>query len=356
MILLAGTDDAEKTRLATILREGSLEALVPKTLEEAALAVRDKPLKLVLLCLQTADEPALAQLKLLDEKRAERSLTITLVGDEFPDAFISKAVKLGADLEMRRRKGADYVLAQVEAKSRLVRKPPGESLITGRATTKAVAPGSALENVTASKSWRGSRELLRQAAEAFLTVPARVGVGGGAYSNLVAGCQFLMGNAADSLELRIALAADAKSIKLLATHLFGDEGESMGGELLSELGNILMGTLKTSFSSEAVRFAAGLPEAVPPDRVLSPAATYLVQTTFELQLSDARVVVYLGAKSSAVASLPVGGLREGMVVAGDIFNPKGLMLVRAGTRLSLNMVEKLRGILTPKQHIEVMTA
>lgn len=355
MILLTGNDEGERARLATILREARVELVLPKDVVEARSAVRDKPIKLALLCAQAYDEPLLAVVKALDEARSARSVTLVLVGDELPDDFLVKAVRAGIDGEMRRRKSKEVVLAQVEARGRLARRPASERLITEAGAVAAKPAGSALELVTAASSWQGARDLLRDAAAAFLTVPARVGPAPSSDGALAAGCQILMGNAADSVELRLALGADTKSIKQLATHLFGEEGEDMGNELLSELSNILMGALKTSFSSEEIKFAAGLPEPVPAARVLQPATNYGLQATFQLQLADARIVVYVGVRSSAVTSVTVTSLREGMVVAGDIFNPKGLMLVRSGTRLSLNMVEKLRGILTPKQQIEVLS-
>ncbi len=355
MILLTGNDEAERARLATILREARMDLLMPKDVVEARSALRDKPIKLALLCAQAYDEPLLAVVRALDEARSARSVSLVLVGEEMPDDFFLKAIKAGVDGDMRRRKSKEIVLAHLEAKGRLARRPASERLITEAGPVAAKPAGSALELVTRASSWQGSRDLLRDAAAAFLTVPARVGPAPTSDGALAAGCQIVMGNAADSVELRLALGADTKSIKQLAMHLFGEEGEDMGNELLSELSNILMGTLKTSFSAEEIKFAAGLPESVPAARVLQPATSYGLQASFELQLADARIVIYLGVRSSAVASVNVTSLREGMVVAGDIFNPKGLMLVRSGTRLSLNMVEKLRGILTPKQQIEVMS-
>lgn len=356
MILLTGNDESERARIAAILRDARVELLMPRDLTEARSLLRDKPVKLGLICAHAYDEPLLATLKALDEARSARSVSFVLIGDELPDEYWARAVKHGVDGEMRRRRGKEYVLAHLESKARLARRPAGEGLIAERVKAEARSAGSPLEVVSGSRTWRDARDLLRDAAATFLTVPARVGPPPAADTAFAAGCQILMGNAADHMELRVALGADTKSIKQLAMHLFGDDGEDMGNELLSELSNILMGCLKTSFSSEEIKFAAGLPESVPGGRVLTPASNYGAQFSFQLQLADAKIVIYLGARSSAVTSVPVTSLREGMVVAGDIFNPKGLMLIRSGTRLSLNMVEKLRGILTPKQQVEVMSA
>lgn len=355
MILIVGSDEPEKARLATILREAKVEAFVPKDLAEAHSTLRDKPIRVIWVCAGALDETVLTLVKNLDQRRAQRACPIVVVTEELTDEALTRAVQAGVDGEMRRRRGRDYVVCHATAMHRLARRPPSELLITEAKPAAAGAPASSpLEAATRAKPWAAAKEMLRVAAGEFLTVPASLASTTLAESEISAACHILMGNATDKLELRIALGSDAKSVKHLAVHLFGDEGEEMGAELLSELTNVFMGTLKTAFSDEGVKFAAGLPEVVPPQRVLHPAEMYSVQQSFEYQFADARVVVYVGLRGSGTTTVNVLGLREGMVLSKDLFNQKGLMLVRGGTRLSLNMVEKLRTILTSKEQVEVL--
>jgi hypothetical protein len=90
--------------------------------------------------------------------------------------------------------------------------------------------------------------------------------------------------------------------------------------------------------------------------VLRPALTYKLQEAFSLNLVDAKLIVHLGLRSKANLDVAVVGLKEGMVLAKDVFNPKGLLMVNAGTRLSATMIEKLRTVLSAKQSVQVMAS
>lgn len=342
--------------MANLFHESNVAVLAPTGPGEVQSALREVAYHLLLLCVTSPDDAALSYIKELDQRRGPRSAPIALVCDEVPEEWFCRAVKAGVDAEMRRSKGRDYVIAHTDALLRLGRRPASECLLSeARPAAQAALHGS-LDSIVKAAAWRDGRKLLLSAATQFLTMGATLGPQSVTEAEIACGAQILMGNAEDKVELRVAVGADRKSVKMLAMHVFGDDGDDMGKELLSELGNIFMGTLKTAFSSEAVKFAAGLPEEVPPSRVLHPPLIYSVQDSVELKIAEARVVVYLGIRTNGSGVVPVSSLLEGMLVTKDVFNQKGLMLVRGGTRLSLNMVEKLRGLLPHKEPVEVMAS
>lgn len=226
--------------------------------------------------------------------------------------------------------------------------------LEGDQTMADLPAGSPLAPIARAAAWKAASELVCTTAGKFLTVPTSLTAARTSDAGLAAGCQIVMGSAKDQLEMRVAIAADSRSVKQLAMHVFGDDAEDVGAELLPELTNMFMGALKGAFSAESIAFAAGLPEGLTPARVMHPANPYTLEQCFELQVVDARVLVHLGLRSVANATVAIAGLREGMVLAKDVFNAKGLMLVSAGTRLSFNMIERLRGMLAPKQPVEVL--
>lgn len=69
---------------------------------------------------------------------------------------------------------------------------------------------------------------------------------------------------------------------------------------------------------------------------------------------DARLVVFAGLRSRANVLVCPPDLREGMVLAKDVLNARGVLLLQGSTRLSATMVERLQGNLTPKHEIEVI--
>ncbi len=77
---------------------------------------------------------------------------------------------------------------------------------------------------------------------------------------------------------------------------------------------------------------------------------------FAVTVEGSRLAIHLGLRSKANSVVAVGTLGEGMVLAKDVFNPRGMLLLTAGTRLSQTMVDKLQSMLSPKHTIEVSAA
>jgi hypothetical protein len=205
-----------------------------------------------------------------------------------------------------------------------------------------------------STTWSTAVSQLESATNKFLTLPVSAQELPDTLPPLAVGASILLLNAEGQLELRIALAADVASSRALAVHLFGPEGEDLAADVMTELANILMGTLKTSFSSESLPFTGGLPEAVPVEQVLRPAMPYKFQESVLFSIADARLIVHLGLRSRANIVVQASRLREGMVVAKDVFNARGMLLLNGGTRLSEHMVERIRVALPAQHQVEVI--
>ena len=77
------------------------------------------------------------------------------------------------------------------------------------------------------------------------------------------------------------------------------------------------------------------------------------QELFALIVQGKTLLVRVGIRSRRNVLLVPGRLKEGMVLAKDLFNARGILLTRAGTRLSSTMVERLQSTLPNKQPIEV---
>lgn len=357
MILLTGPDDPERARIGALLQGANLECQ-GTALEDSQRVLREKNVKLILFCAAAADAVTISALSSVCQWRGARSCPVVLVAEDVPDDVVLQVVHAGADGSMLRRRGAGYVVGHAEAMLRLGRRPAQDAVAEvrrGPAAPLAELPASSpLAPIARASAWKAASELVRNTAGKFLTVPTSLIAARATDTGLASGCQIVMGAATNQLEMRVAIASDSKSVKQLAMHVFGDDADDVGAELLPELTNMFMGALKSAFSAESIGFAAGLPEAITPARVLQPANAYTLEQSFELQVVDARVLVHLGLRSVANATVAIAGLREGMVLAKDVFNAKGLMLVSSGTRLSFNMIERMRAMLAPKQPVEVL--
>ncbi len=230
--------------------------------------------------------------------------------------------------------------------------PAAAAPAKGAAAAGAVAL-TPFEQVTRSAAWRGAAPAFQAAATTFLTLP--VALSDAAPGALASASRIVLLNAEHELELGITVGVSAKTGSHLAVHLFGPENESLAADVLSELANIFMGSMKTALSAESFAFTGGLPQQVAADEVLRPSVTFKQQELIALSVGDGVVQLHVGLRSRANQRLTLGELREGMVVACDIMNARGLMLLNKGTRLSQNMIDRLRANLAEKAKVEVTT-
>ena len=126
-------------------------------------------------------------------------------------------------------------------------------------------------------------------------------------------------------------------------------------DVLLELANSGMGALKAGFLGEEFRFAPSIPQilsGVDPIKQLEGAEATRVRA-FHSETAVVYAVVTL--KHQGRVRMHGARLKEGMVVASDVLNDAGLLLVRAGTRLTETTAEKLARMI-PKREIELAEA
>lgn len=153
------------------------------------------------------------------------------------------------------------------------------------------------------------------------------------------------------LEWRIELGAEQHAACALAMHMMGTDEQAAVLDLMNELANVFMGTIKTSLGDEADHFVSGLPSSEPPmpDNDI---ARYHV--CFELEVLRCTLTVDLRITPILNTVVPLPELREGMVVAKDVYGPRGNLLVESGTRLSEHSVKRVVKSLSVTAKIEVM--
>jgi DNA-binding response OmpR family regulator len=355
-ILVAGDDDETRRQLAVTL-QGAGHAVRTAQDERGALAAlqQESPHLVLLTAARTGNGSLTLVRQLRDNPRAKASQLI-LVARDVPEAFSIEAYAAGLDGDIRLPHSPEYLVARINALQRRLEpkaKPAPERAEVAKPAAVELGDGP-LALVARAPAWRTAAQHLKGAASKFLTLEASVGDVPPADYEMSLACGIMLLNVQHELELRIAVGTSMASGKRLAVHLFGPEGEDLVADMMGEIGNIFMGAMKTALGHDSLAFTGGLPEALATDLVLRPALTYKLQEAFSLTLVDAKLVVHLGLRSKANLDLPAASLKEGMVLAKDVFNSKGLMMINAGTRLSSHMIEKLKSVLTTKQLVQVM--
>ncbi|NOU31712.1 MAG: response regulator transcription factor, partial [Polyangiaceae bacterium] len=285
-VVLAGSSIAELEPFAESLREDGHAVRVAADHVAVAACIEERP-GLVLLDVPRQAESVHAVIhKLREITGAPPFLLFLLVGGEVDDDLLLRAYETGIDGELRRPFSFAYFSARVASAARLARRPdpgvvtsvsktsaasavrsmaatpgPRTIAVAGLADRAATESENALTAATLSGTWRNAGESIRKTASGFLGLPVTLVADGTAPpANL--GCAISLTHPLQQLEIRLAVGADVKSARRLAVHMFGEDGDGLMGDMLNEVANLFMGTLKTSFSAEEIYFTAGLPETI----------------------------------------------------------------------------------------------
>lgn len=239
--------------------------------------------------------------------------------------------------------------------------PLTKELIVGRyhAWSKRFGPdagtqtnGTALADFAASKGWANAFQSCATSVAEFLDLEMVA-----ARSDKLPECTFgrdiILSNIDDEMEVRIGIGADESSALTLAEALFGEGDPELVDDLLAEIANVIMGVLRAEFAEEGFHFTGGLPREATGEEVVKPAEEYAHEDVFLVRARGANLVVYLAMRSRGAFIVPLEELAEGMILVKDTFNERGILLVRAQTRLSKTTIEKLQSLMAEGELVEV---
>lgn len=268
------------------------------------------------------------------------------------DDQLHTAYEAGLDIDLRGAMTNASLRARFRPAERIPRTAPAPA--TGHALTMQKVPTMGpIELVSRSTAWKTLQGELIKAASTFLTMNVSVGNKPDGDTKLSVVRGIALANVEQQLEIRVAIATDLPSAQALTTHIFGEHTPDLEGDMLGEIANISMGSIKSAFSRDSIAFTGGLPEDVAPDKFYEFGGACQHMEMFVLQVQGARLQFRVGIAAKQNQQVTVMNLREGMVLASDVFNAKGMLMVRAGTRLSSTAAERLRQSLALTQSVDV---
>jgi hypothetical protein len=164
--------------------------------------------------------------------------------------------------------------------------------------------------------------------------------------------------AREQVELRLTVETDALSARTLAARAFEGEEEPTEPvirDLLGEVANTLAGAFSRAASAEGMSFTAGLPA---PTSATSPSTTSAPVLSRWVGVAAGEVHLYVScvARVKPNVRIRTGELREGMILANDLTNESGALLVRAGTRLTSSTVNRVQKMVAGHEIVEVAEA
>jgi CheY-like chemotaxis protein len=173
------------------------------------------------------------------------------------------------------------------------------------------------------------------------------------FSQTVRGATIPMSLAGDQLEVRVSVAIDGATAEWVKTALLSDASANDAAidDVLREFANTAGGALKRSAMDESITFTTGIPFS---DQLAMSAKRTC--WTLELDGSSASIAVLGEIITKANQRVAAANLCEGMVIAYDVRNDAGVLLVPAGSRLTSTTAARLAKILGPRMFLEVAPA
>jgi CheY-like chemotaxis protein len=261
-----------------------------------------------------------------------------------------------AQLEVKAAAAAPAVAASVVPPTPAPPAPNGRTPANGQSRTStaefrasalsklAMSAPPAVDALAATVAWTGAPAALQTVAGEFFPIAIGLGEAPARGERPVTTC-ITLSNVQQQLEMRVLIQASVDDARALAQHLFGEDNIELATDMLAELANLLMGSLKGSFARDGFAFTGGLPKPA----VLHKFERWLGRCehrqAFALTTEGAELAVQIGLRAKLNIVVPVSRLREDMVIATDIVHANGVLLLPGGTRLSATTAERVRRML-----------
>ncbi len=318
-------------------------------LKAAQSTIEQDPPEAIVLDPSNGIAAALAFLKAIRNDPAKHP-HVLLLAPKLATGDLTSLLHAGADDFMRKPFERDDLVLRVSGGERIAKWAPAVFGAGGASETSSSNPFDAL------KSWANvdaaSAKDVGQLLQKSLVATAQ--------PDVLAGAEFGAGlcltYTAKKLDVRFTIGAKRPSLERAAEQVFGtsDNADDALQDVVRELANLTAGGFKGAAAGEAIALTMGLPfdigQAGPP-RVTLAARSFVIHDPDK----TIEIGVLVEVLSSPLKTVKVSDLKEGMVLAHDVLNASGGMLVPAGRLTQLRIARVFRA-LPPKAELEVAHA
>jgi CheY-like chemotaxis protein len=162
--------------------------------------------------------------------------------------------------------------------------------------------------------------------------------------------------AKEEIELRVFVALEYAHLRRFGAHVLGDPEapDDLLEDMLRELANTAGGAVKRVALLEQVAVTVGLP--VSETRVTAQTGEHARCWVATLRGSDARIALVGEIITRKNRRVSAAALEEGMVLAHDLRNQSGALVLAAGTRLTSTAAERVASLFGDRFVVEVACA
>lgn len=263
-------------------------------------------------------------------------------------ANIDAAFKAGAEDFLRKPIPFELLRGRL---ARIVAHQEEIRAASARGGSEAQAAASTLLDL---RAWHDFPQLAATAAAGVTMVPLSVCRAPSSIEPFQ-GSMMLLTVASAHIECRVIVDGDRVSMEKLTIAAVGTHDAAAAADVLNEIANTVGGALMRAACDEDVAVTIGLPRSMGAREM----GSALEETTHSQVCwmtdadSGAHLRVRAGVRVRKNRFVKVMALREGMVLARDLTNIEGAMLLTAGTRVTSSASERLRQILDARCMVEV---
>lgn len=165
----------------------------------------------------------------------------------------------------------------------------------------------------------------------------------------------------EEAEIRVRVGLDVNETPALGKALLDDESidAAAARDILREVANTAGGAFRRALDGEGLEYTLGLPQDVGVSQVQGAGANdVLGYKQWRVRLHGGAITFHFCAslRGRSISRCHVDQLREGMVLASDVLNVKGVVLLAKGTRLTQSHLERLPQTLGSKAVVDVVEA
>ncbi len=264
-------------------------------------------------------------------------------------ADLVNAIAAGADDYMKKPLGKDELVTRVTGIERIRR-------WASRVLEKVTHDWSEASSIPELRAWRDADRSFTRDLEVVVGTALSVSTCPNPFEQIAMGAEIPLSLAAEGLEVRLAIGLDQASLLRVASMVLGmdDAPPEVMIDVVREFANTAGGAFKRAAVEEGVTLTTGLPCEV----LVESWGKAKAQQKFTIQSEDGsiKIGVHIEVRSRALVRTTVGQLCEGMVLARDLLNEAGTLLVAAGTRLTQTQIERVARVLSTKSAVEVAQA
>lgn len=362
-IMIIEDIDLEAKLLTRTLVDGGYSNIVrANNIKEALAELEKSPVRIIIADRFLGEEDGLELVRRLRARGDADYVFIVMLTSRSNDEDLRAAFESGVDDFVAKPYRPDDLLGRLCAGDRIVKlettlRSRSRELETAlrridvaaaqRALAKAAEPkavhapsaSNAMDALLTSDGWQGLESILTKAVGEFFQLPfspAGVRKRHGAFVAEISLAEPVKGLAID---LDVVMERDA--MDALATHLLGASDPESAEAIVLELANLLMGSIKTTCLEYGFNFIGGIPAPAVHGVTESAFEASNIRSRFAVGHDASTAEIWIRASEKSNRTVKARALREGYVVSDDVRDPRGMLLIRGGTRLTQSTAERL---------------